>query len=167
MRSSAPARSLRRRRYPRWSGSWVGTPSPSTSNGPTFGHLLADRSISKSSPAPTRRSSATSTITAWAPRATSTTKLSRPAPGPGGTLATVEEPRAATGSFIRPDGKEKVTGVGRYAADLNLTGQLHAKFRYADHSHARVRRIDTATARALPGVLAVLTHEDVPDVKYG
>src|SRR5438045_7842024 len=70
-------------------------------------------------------------------------------------------------TFVRPDGKEKVTGSGRYTADLNLTGQLHAKLRYADHTHARIVRIDTRKARALPGVLAVLTHEDVPDVRYG
>jgi len=82
-------------------------------------------------------------------------------------LATVEEPRAAAEPFIRPDGKEKVTGLGRYTADLNLTGQLHAKFRYSDHPHARIKSIDVSKARALPGVLAVLTHEDVPDVKYG
>jgi CO/xanthine dehydrogenase Mo-binding subunit len=62
---------------------------------------------------------------------------------------------------------EKVTGLGRYTADLNLTGQLYAKLRYADHSHAAITRIDVTKARALPGVLAVLTHEDVPDVKYG
>jgi CO/xanthine dehydrogenase Mo-binding subunit len=82
-------------------------------------------------------------------------------------LATVEEARAAAEPFIRPDGKEKVTGLGRYTADLSMTGQLHAKFRYADHPHARITRIDASKARALPGVLAVLTHEDVPDVKYG
>src|SRR5512133_970552 len=70
-------------------------------------------------------------------------------------------------TFIRPDGKEKVTGSGRYTADLRLTGQLHAKLRYADHTHARIVRVDTTKARALPGVLAVLTHEDVPDVRYG
>jgi CO/xanthine dehydrogenase Mo-binding subunit len=69
--------------------------------------------------------------------------------------------------FLRPDGKEKVTGSGRYTADLSLTGQLYAKFRYADYTHARIRRIDVSKARALPGVLAVLTHEDVPDVRYG
>ncbi len=69
--------------------------------------------------------------------------------------------------FIRPDGKEKVTGLGRYTADLNLTGQLHAKFRYADHPHARIVRIDTSAARALQGVFSVLTHADVPDVLYG
>ena len=70
-------------------------------------------------------------------------------------------------AFIRPDGKEKATGLGRYTADMNLTGQLHAKFRYADHPHARIARIDTSAASALPGVFAVLTHEDVPDVLYG
>ena len=69
--------------------------------------------------------------------------------------------------FLRPDGKEKVTGSGRYTADLSLTGQLHAKFRYADHTHARIVSVDASRARALPGVLAVLTHEDVPDVLYG
>ena len=68
---------------------------------------------------------------------------------------------------IRADGVEKVTGTGRYTADLNLTGQLHAKFRYADRTHAVVTRIDTSKARALPGVVTVLTHEDVPDVKWG
>ncbi|HXV34314.1 MAG TPA: xanthine dehydrogenase family protein molybdopterin-binding subunit [Gaiellaceae bacterium] len=70
-------------------------------------------------------------------------------------------------AFLRPDGKEKVTGSGRYTADLSLTGQLHAKLRYADHTHARVLSVDASRARALPGVLAVLTHEDVPDVLYG
>ena len=69
--------------------------------------------------------------------------------------------------FVRPDGKEKVTGSGRYTADLSLTGQLHAKFRYADHTHARIVSIDASRARAIPGVLAVLTHDDVPDVLYG
>jgi CO/xanthine dehydrogenase Mo-binding subunit len=72
-----------------------------------------------------------------------------------------------TAQFIRPDGKEKVTGSGRYTADLTLTGQAYAKFRYADHPHALIRRIDATKARELPGVLAVLTHEDVPDVLYG
>jgi CO/xanthine dehydrogenase Mo-binding subunit len=78
------------------------------------------------------------------------------------TTTTVERPR-----FIRPDGKEKVNGSGRYTADLTLAGQLHARFRYADHPRARIVKIDTSRARALPGVFAVVTHEDVPDVLYG
>ena len=68
---------------------------------------------------------------------------------------------------IRQDGKEKVTGAGRYTADMNLTGMLHAKFRFADHPRARIVKIDTAAARALPGVFSVITHEDVPAVRYG
>jgi CO/xanthine dehydrogenase Mo-binding subunit len=74
---------------------------------------------------------------------------------------------AATPRFIRPDGKEKVTGAGRYTADLSANGMAHARFRYADHPHARIRRIDTAKARALPGVVAVVTQADLPDVRFG
>jgi len=70
-------------------------------------------------------------------------------------------------TFIRPDGNEKVTGAGRYTADLTLTGMAHARFRYADHPHARIRRIDTTRTRALPGVVAVVTQEDLPDVRFG
>jgi len=73
----------------------------------------------------------------------------------------------APAAFVRPDGLEKVTGQGRYTADLSLPGQLHAAFRYADHPHARVLRVDATAARAMPGVFSVLTHEDVPDVRYG
>ncbi|MGN6378739.1 MAG: xanthine dehydrogenase family protein molybdopterin-binding subunit [Gaiellales bacterium] len=76
-------------------------------------------------------------------------------------MATAEKP------FIRQDGKDKVTGNGRYAADLTLTGMLHAKFRFADHAHARILRIETTAARELPGVFAVITAADVPDVRYG
>jgi CO/xanthine dehydrogenase Mo-binding subunit len=68
---------------------------------------------------------------------------------------------------VRADGPEKVTGSGRYAADLTLTGMLHAKLRYAGVARGRITRLDTARARALPGVLAVITHADVPDVRYG
>ena len=78
-------------------------------------------------------------------------------------MATVE---TAPG-FVRQDGKEKVTGTGRYTADLTLTGMAHAKFRYADHSHAKILKIDTAKARALPGVVAVVTQADLPDVRFG
>ena len=79
-------------------------------------------------------------------------------------MAVVEEKRQP---FIRQDGKDKVTGLGRYTADLARTGMLHARFRYSDHPHARVLRIDTSAAKALPGVFAVLTQDDVPDVRYG
>ena len=79
-------------------------------------------------------------------------------------MATVE---TAPAGFVRQDGKEKVTGTGRYTADLSFTGMAHAKFRYADHSHAKILRIDTSKAKALPGVVAVVTQDDLPDVRYG
>ena len=77
-------------------------------------------------------------------------------------MASVAERRT-----IRADGPEKVTGSGRYAADLTLTGMLHAKLRYAEVAHGRITRLDTARARELPGVFAVITLADVPDVRYG
>ena len=77
-------------------------------------------------------------------------------------MATTEKRR-----FIRADGPDKVTGSGRYTADLNLTGMLHAKFKFAGVSHGRITRLDTSKAEALPGVFAVATHADVPDVLYG
>jgi CO/xanthine dehydrogenase Mo-binding subunit len=79
----------------------------------------------------------------------------------------VAEARSESRPFIRPDGKDKVTGLGRYTADLTLTGMLHARFVYAPFSHARLLRVDTTKARALPGVLAVITQDDVPDVHHG
>ena len=67
---------------------------------------------------------------------------------------------------MRPDG-EKVTGSGRYTADLTFTGQAYARFRYTDHPHARIAGIDVSKARALPGVVAVVTQDDLPDVRFG
>lgn len=75
----------------------------------------------------------------------------------------------ATGAseFVRSDGREKVTGEARYTADLQLAGLLHARFLYAEHPHARIRSIDVSKAAALPGVHAVITQADVPQVRYG
>ncbi len=70
-------------------------------------------------------------------------------------------------TLIRQDGRDKVTGSGRYAADLTVTGMLYGAFRIAAVSHARIRRIDATAASALPGVHAVMTAADVPDVRYG
>ena len=69
--------------------------------------------------------------------------------------------------FIRADGPDKVTGSGRYTADLTLTGMLAAKFLYAGVAHARITKLDVSAARAMAGVMAVLTADDVPDVRFG
>ncbi len=68
--------------------------------------------------------------------------------------------------FIRADGPDKVTGSGRYTADMTMTGQLVAKFRYAEVSHARITKLDVSAAKKIPGVFAVITADDVPDLRY-
>lgn len=68
--------------------------------------------------------------------------------------------------FDRADGPAKVTGSGRYVADIVLAGMAHAAFKYADVAHARLLSVDTSAAASMPGVVAVLTAKDVPDVRY-
>src|SRR3990167_4901957 len=65
------------------------------------------------------------------------------------------------------DAGAKVTGETRYADDMVLPRMAHAKLLRSPHAHALIRRIDTARARALPGVYAVITGADLPRVKFG
>ena len=65
-------------------------------------------------------------------------------------------------SPARADAWEKVRGRPIYAADFSLPGMLHSRIVRSPYSSARIVRIDVEAARALPGVVAVLTHEDVP-----
>jgi carbon-monoxide dehydrogenase large subunit len=53
-----------------------------------------------------------------------------------------------------------VAGAGRYTDDIHLPGEVHAAFVRSPHAHAAIRAIDAAAARAMPGVLAVLTGAD-------
>lgn len=61
----------------------------------------------------------------------------------------------------RWDGEDKVTGAAKYAADINLPGTIFGKSLHSPYSHARIVSIDTSAAKALPGVHAVITGEDV------
>ena len=63
---------------------------------------------------------------------------------------------------VRPDGVDKVTGRARYGADISLPGMLWGRVKRSPHAHARILSIDTAKAEALPGVLCVITHADLP-----
>ena len=63
----------------------------------------------------------------------------------------------------RVDAFERLTGEVKYAADIYLPGMLYVKILRSPHPHARVVKIDTARAQALPGVKAILTPQDVPD----
>ncbi len=64
---------------------------------------------------------------------------------------------------IRHDGVDKVTGRAKYGADFKLTGMLHAAMLRSPHAHARIKRIDTSKAEAVPGVRAVVTSADLPE----
>ncbi|MEC3860745.1 xanthine dehydrogenase family protein molybdopterin-binding subunit [Mesobacterium sp. TK19101] len=63
----------------------------------------------------------------------------------------------------RPDGLDKVTGRARYGADIAAPGMLWAAVVRSPHAHARIVRIDTSKAEALPGVKAVITRADFPE----
>lgn len=63
--------------------------------------------------------------------------------------------------------RAKVLGRAQYAGDLKLAGMLHGKVLRSPYPHARIVRIDTAAARALPGVKAVLTGDDAPARPWG
>ncbi|MEV6560824.1 molybdopterin cofactor-binding domain-containing protein [Nocardia sp. NPDC051756] len=65
-------------------------------------------------------------------------------------------------SPLRPDGTLKVKGEFAYASDLWMDGMLWGATLRSPHPRARIVSIDISQALALPGVFAVLTHEDVP-----
>jgi xanthine dehydrogenase molybdenum-binding subunit len=87
----------------------------------------------------------------------------------GGTplqIQTAESPLSAVGRPVpRPDARAKVTGQATYAADLYFEGMLHVRVLRSKHPHARLLRVDTSKAKALSGVAAVLTAQDVPGAK--
>jgi CO/xanthine dehydrogenase Mo-binding subunit len=70
--------------------------------------------------------------------------------------------RVIGGSQARADAWEKVRGRPIYAGDLALAGMLHGRIVRSPYASARIVRLDTEAARALPGVIAVLTARDVP-----
>jgi CO/xanthine dehydrogenase Mo-binding subunit len=81
------------------------------------------------------------------------------------TMKTTRDVRGIGLSIPRADGAEKVTGRVEYVADLKRRDLLHAKLLRSPHAHARIVRIDASKARALPGVRAVLTAADIPELK--
>jgi putative selenate reductase molybdopterin-binding subunit len=64
------------------------------------------------------------------------------------------------------DARKLVQGNPAFTDDVELRGMLVGKLLLSPHAHAIIKRIDASRARALPGVHAVLTHEDVPRVAY-
>src|SRR5208337_4344002 len=75
--------------------------------------------------------------------------------------------RSVVGKNLKKvDGFKLVTGRPAFADDIVVPGLLYGKILPSPHAHARIKRIDTSKARALPGVHAVLTYKDVPRVPH-
>jgi len=67
----------------------------------------------------------------------------------------------------RVEGPLKVTGAARYTADVRMPGMLHMAYLRSDRPHARILSVDVSAAKNAPGVHAVLTGEDIGDVRLG
>ena len=65
------------------------------------------------------------------------------------------------------DAPDKATGRTQYIQDLRLPGMLHGKILWSKYPHARIVNIDTTEAMKIPGVIAVITAEDLPDRNAG
>src|SRR5215467_9615725 len=67
-------------------------------------------------------------------------------------------------SLARLEDRPLVTGRGRFAADVTFPHMLHMRVVRSGYAHGRIGAIDSAAARALPGVVAVWTFADVADI---
>lgn len=66
----------------------------------------------------------------------------------------------------RIDGPERVTGRALYTFDVQLPGMLYGKILRSPHPHASIKNIDTRRAEKLPGVRAVLSHKNTPQISF-
>jgi putative selenate reductase molybdopterin-binding subunit len=78
----------------------------------------------------------------------------------------IEQHRVVGHPEAKVDAVKLAQGKPAFAADIEMRGMLVAKVLHSPVAHARIKRIDVANARALPGVAAVLTWQDVPRVVY-
>jgi CO/xanthine dehydrogenase Mo-binding subunit/aerobic-type carbon monoxide dehydrogenase small subunit (CoxS/CutS family) len=136
----------------------------------TAGMLLTARALLTGNPTPTRES-VLHYLRGSLCRCTGYRKIvdaivaapkSREAPAPPRPLRGSGPPLSIIGHSVpRTDMFEKVTGRARYVGDMEIPGMAHARLLRSPYAHARIVRIDVARARARPGVLAVLTGQDL------
>lgn len=77
---------------------------------------------------------------------------------------TEERPTAIGRRMPKVDGLDRVTGKAAYGADIHLPGMLHGKLLHSPHAHAVIKSIDASQALKLPGVMAVITAADFPEL---
>ncbi|MBI3167746.1 MAG: molybdopterin-dependent oxidoreductase [Chloroflexi bacterium] len=88
-----------------------------------------------------------------------------PVQGPTHIPDSIHEHKTVGHKHLRPEAVEKVTGEAIYTDDLKFDGMLYAKVKRAMIPHGFLKKLDVSKAKALPGVVAVLTSEDVPAEK--
>ncbi len=82
-------------------------------------------------------------------------------------METTQEFTAVGKRVPKVDAVDKATGRAQYIQDVKLPGMLYGKILYSKYPHARIVKIDTEKAKALPGVRVILTGEDIPPVRMG
>ncbi|TMB89495.1 MAG: xanthine dehydrogenase family protein molybdopterin-binding subunit, partial [Chloroflexi bacterium] len=83
------------------------------------------------------------------------------------TLILVPMPPHIGRAVRRVEDERLITGRGRYAGDIKLDGTVHLAVSRSPLPHARIQAIDTAAAKAMPGVVAVWTASDLPEIAPG
>ncbi len=79
----------------------------------------------------------------------------------------MSELRFVGSDYPRPDAPDKVAGRALYIHDLKRPGMLYGKIKYSEYAHARIKHIDTSKAERLPGVRAVITGYNTPEIRIG
>src|SRR6476620_6039127 len=83
------------------------------------------------------------------------------------TLILVPMPPHIGRPMRRLEDERLITGRGRYAGDIKLDGTLHLALSRSPLPHARIRAIDSSAAKTMPGVVAIWTASDLPEVAPG
>src|SRR5215471_485346 len=83
-----------------------------------------------------------------------------------GRSAMAEE-RILGKNYPRVDAADKVSGRSQYAGDVHLPGMLICKVLKSSRPHARIVDIDISQAVQVPGVRAVITGRDIPNIRFG
>ncbi|MGD9092175.1 MAG: molybdopterin-dependent oxidoreductase, partial [Anaerolineales bacterium] len=82
------------------------------------------------------------------------------------TPSDMERTQVVGKSLVKVDAEKLVRGRPVFTDDVKLEGMLYGSLLTSPYAHARIKSIDASRARALPGVHAVLTHKDLPRIKY-
>jgi len=74
---------------------------------------------------------------------------------------TAEHSKGIGESVLRKEDRKFLTGRGRYVDDIKIPGMQHMAIVRSQYAHADITGIDTTAARGMPGVIAVLTGDDL------